>query len=144
MGCPALLQGIFLTKGSNPGLLPLLHLQEGSLPLTPPGMVNFLCHCFIYLSWGFFLFLPFLTSMGYITFLCFLYFYYVFYYFSHYLLKFILKAYILLLRKRWRITICSSPKGNDTFFFCLFNIPQTPLFINCLLIFTSQHSILAA
>ena len=29
-----LLQGIFLTQGLNPGLL---HWQEGSLPLVPPG-----------------------------------------------------------------------------------------------------------
>ena len=35
--CPALLQGIFLTQGSNPHLLHLLHWQAGSLPLAPPG-----------------------------------------------------------------------------------------------------------
>ena len=34
MGCQALLQGIFLTQGSNPHLL---HLQAGSLPTEPPG-----------------------------------------------------------------------------------------------------------
>ena len=28
---------IFPTQGSNPHLLPLLHRQEGSLPLAPPG-----------------------------------------------------------------------------------------------------------
>ena len=37
MGCHFLLQGIFLTQGSNPGLLNLLHWQAGSLPLVPPG-----------------------------------------------------------------------------------------------------------
>ena len=115
VGCHALLQGIFLTQRLNPGLLPLLlHLQEAFLPLAPPGTVNFLCHCLSIDHEVFSLLLPFLTSMGCITFLCFLYFYYVFYYFSHNLLKCILKAYILLLRERWRITIYScSPKGNE-------------------------------
>ena len=37
VGCHFLLQGIFLTQGSNPGLLCLLHWQVGSLPLAPPG-----------------------------------------------------------------------------------------------------------
>ena len=37
VGCHALLQGIFPTQGSNPSLLCLLHWQEGSLPLVPPG-----------------------------------------------------------------------------------------------------------
>ena len=37
VGCPALLQGIFLTQGSNPHLLCLLHWQAGSLLLVPPG-----------------------------------------------------------------------------------------------------------
>ena len=37
MGCHFLLQGVFLTQGSNPNLLCLLHLQVGSLPLAPPG-----------------------------------------------------------------------------------------------------------
>ena len=36
-GCPALLQGIFLTQGSNLGLLSLLHWQVGSLVPAPPG-----------------------------------------------------------------------------------------------------------
>ena len=36
-GCRALLQGIFLTQGSSPGLLYLLHWQKGSLPLARPG-----------------------------------------------------------------------------------------------------------
>ena len=34
--CHALLQGIFLTQGSNPHLLRLLHWQVGSLSLAPP------------------------------------------------------------------------------------------------------------
>ena len=37
VGGHALLQGIFLTQGSNPRLLCLLHWQAGSLPLVPPG-----------------------------------------------------------------------------------------------------------
>ena len=36
-GLPLLLQGIFLTQGSNPSLLHLLHWQVGSLPWAPPG-----------------------------------------------------------------------------------------------------------
>ena len=36
MGCHALLKGIFLTQGSNPHLLGLLHWEMGSLPLAPP------------------------------------------------------------------------------------------------------------
>ena len=36
-GCYFLLQGIFLSQGSNQHLLCLLHWQEGSLPLVPPG-----------------------------------------------------------------------------------------------------------
>ena len=35
--CHFLLKGIFLTQGSNPHLLCLLHWQAGSLPLAPPG-----------------------------------------------------------------------------------------------------------
>ena len=35
--CHAILQGIFLTKGSNPHLLHLLHWQSGSLSIVPPG-----------------------------------------------------------------------------------------------------------
>ena len=34
-GLPLLLQGIFLTQGSNPSLLHLLHWQVGSLPRAP-------------------------------------------------------------------------------------------------------------
>ena len=37
MGCHALLQGIFPTQGSNPGLLHLLHWQDGSSLLVAPG-----------------------------------------------------------------------------------------------------------
>ena len=37
VGCQFLLQGIFLTQGSNPHLLHLLHWQAGSLPLALPG-----------------------------------------------------------------------------------------------------------
>ena len=37
VGCPALLQGIFTTQGSNLHLLCLLHWQAGSLPLAAPG-----------------------------------------------------------------------------------------------------------
>ena len=37
-----LLQGIFLTQGSNPCLLLLLHWQADSLPLGPPGKPLFL------------------------------------------------------------------------------------------------------
>ena len=37
VGCHVLLQGIFLTQGSNPGLLRLLQWQAGSLPLVLPG-----------------------------------------------------------------------------------------------------------
>ena len=37
VGCIALFQGIFLTKGSNPRFLYLSCWQQGSLPLAPPG-----------------------------------------------------------------------------------------------------------
>ena len=36
-GCHALLQGIFLTQGSNLCLLHLLHWEAGPLRLAPPG-----------------------------------------------------------------------------------------------------------
>ena len=36
VGCHFLLQGIFLTQGSNPCLLRLLHWQAASSPLAPP------------------------------------------------------------------------------------------------------------
>ena len=38
VGWHAFLQRIFLTQGSNPPLLPLLHWQAGSLPLAQPGL----------------------------------------------------------------------------------------------------------
>ena len=41
MGCHALLQGTFLTQGSNLSLLSLLHWQASSLPLAPPGKPKF-------------------------------------------------------------------------------------------------------
>ena len=37
VSCHFLLQGIFQTQGLNPHLLHLLHWQENSLPLAPPG-----------------------------------------------------------------------------------------------------------
>ena len=37
VGCHFLLQGIFLTQGSDPRLLRLLHWRAGSLPLAPLG-----------------------------------------------------------------------------------------------------------
>ena len=37
VGCHVLLQGIFLTQGSNLHLLCLLHREAGSLPGAPPG-----------------------------------------------------------------------------------------------------------
>ena len=37
VGCHTILQGIFLTQGSNLCLPCLLHWQGGSLPLAPPG-----------------------------------------------------------------------------------------------------------
>ena len=40
VGCHALLQWIFLTQGWNPHLLSLLHWQEVSLPLAPPGQLS--------------------------------------------------------------------------------------------------------
>ena len=41
-GCHFLLQGIFLTQGSKPCLLCLLHLQVGSLPLKNQGLFRLL------------------------------------------------------------------------------------------------------
>ena len=41
VGCHFLLQGFFLTQGSNPCLLSLLHWQAYSLPLVPPGKPKF-------------------------------------------------------------------------------------------------------
>ena len=42
VGCHALLQGIFLTQGSNLCLLRLLHWQVDSLPLAPLGLSHFM------------------------------------------------------------------------------------------------------
>ena len=42
VGCHFLLQGIFPTQGSNLCLVHLLHWQEDSLPLLPPGKL-YLC-----------------------------------------------------------------------------------------------------
>ena len=50
VGCHALFQGIFLTQGSNPGLLRLKHWQVGSLPLAPPAKPQS-CHIFTLLHW---------------------------------------------------------------------------------------------
>ena len=38
MGCHALIQGIFLTQGSNSCLVHLLHWQAGSLPLSATSL----------------------------------------------------------------------------------------------------------
>ena len=55
-----LLQEIFLTQGSSPHLLCLLHLQVGSLPLAPPGksfsVISALLKIMIYLIVNYFLF----------------------------------------------------------------------------------------
>ena len=40
VGCHALLQGIFLTQGSNPCLLCLLHWKARTLPLVLPGKLT--------------------------------------------------------------------------------------------------------
>ena len=46
VACHAVLQGILLNQGSNLSLLCLLHQQEGSLPLEPPGKPFWvLCFC---------------------------------------------------------------------------------------------------
>ena len=44
VGCHALLQGIFLTQGSNLRLLGFLHQQAGSLPPAPPACCQILRH----------------------------------------------------------------------------------------------------
>ena len=44
VGCRALLQGIFPTQGSNPGLLCLLHWQADSLNTRPPGKPPWICN----------------------------------------------------------------------------------------------------
>ena len=43
----ALLQGVFLTQGSNLHFLYLLHWQAGSLPLVPPGKPSFNLNYFV-------------------------------------------------------------------------------------------------
>ena len=40
LGCPFLRQGMFLTQGSNPHLLCLLHWHVSSLPLAPSGKLH--------------------------------------------------------------------------------------------------------
>ena len=48
-GLPCLLQGVFLTQGSNLCLLCLLHWQAGSLSLASPGKANLYLYLYIYL-----------------------------------------------------------------------------------------------
>ena len=43
LGCHFLLQWIFLIQGLNPCILCLLHWEEGSLPLAPPGKPQARC-----------------------------------------------------------------------------------------------------
>ena len=50
MGCHALLQGIFLTQGSNLCLLHLLHWLVDYLPLAPPGKPNYLLLYFLVIT----------------------------------------------------------------------------------------------
>ena len=55
VGCHGLPQEIFLTQGLNLHLLYLLHWQEGSLPLAPPGkprfsLVTYFIHHSVYMS----------------------------------------------------------------------------------------------
>ena len=47
VGCHFFLQGMFLTKRSNPCLLSLLHWQVDFLPLKPQGKPNILCISFL-------------------------------------------------------------------------------------------------
>ena len=47
VGCHALLQGIFLTQGSNPCLLSLLHWHAGSLPLVTPGKPHICVYMYV-------------------------------------------------------------------------------------------------
>ena len=49
VGCPTLLQAVFLTQGSNLSLLHLLHSQVGSLPQVPPGKPYTHTHTLIHL-----------------------------------------------------------------------------------------------
>jgi len=70
VGCHVLLQEIFLTWGSNPRLLHLLHWQEGSLPLVPPvkPCINFpllqYLHCFYPLFVYLYIFWPLCPACG--------------------------------------------------------------------------------
>ena len=50
VGCHFLLQGIFLTQGSNPCLLHPVHCQADALPLVPPGKLFFRTYC-VYKAW---------------------------------------------------------------------------------------------
>ena len=50
VGCYALLQGIFLTQGSNLSLLHVLHWLAGSLLLVPPGSPFCSVNFFVYLD----------------------------------------------------------------------------------------------
>ena len=51
IGCHDLLQGSFLTQGSNPSFLRFLHWQAGYLPLVPPGKLIYLVLvCRVYCS----------------------------------------------------------------------------------------------
>ena len=52
VGCHALLQGVFLTQGSNTCLLHLLHWQAGSLPLEPPGKPIYTLPCVKWIASG--------------------------------------------------------------------------------------------
>ena len=45
VGCHALLQGIFVTQGSNPSTLCLLHWQVDSLPLSHLGTPLYIYMC---------------------------------------------------------------------------------------------------
>ena len=49
VGCRFLLQGIFLTEGSNPHLLGLLHWQVDSVPLCHQGSLQLLTQQQLYL-----------------------------------------------------------------------------------------------
>ena len=50
VGCHFLLKGIFLTQGSNPHLLCLLHWQVDSLPLVPPRKPRSLMRALLFLG----------------------------------------------------------------------------------------------
>ena len=53
VGCHALLQGVFPTQGSNPGLLSFLHWQASSLPLAQFGKlrdVGYYCSAAVFID----------------------------------------------------------------------------------------------